>query len=298
MIGPAIPAHLIKAKKSKDAVDEVTDTSNKGALLPLEIVDSAKETVDTAETSDVDEDAYMPALPPDMIEERQKATEKVQTAEKPQGRRRRQQPAGPLLPTYPLAYDSEEEDIGPVLPTNYNADEAATQSTLAAIEAHVHRTITDKKEESSGKVERPEWMLLPPEVDYLKSANSKKSRTFNNRQLTEEERDSSGWTSTPGDTSKKSKSKVSSAESERQREKDRRIRKTIEQYNKSERPVPLIEMHNKKKRVVEDISRQPFDRERDILGYKPVSKKQKSELLRQSTGLGDRFGNSSRSSFL
>lgn len=48
-------------------------------------------------------------------------------------------------------------------------------------------------------MERPEWMLVPPEVDYLKKAGSGKSRQFTNKTMAPEDLDSSGWTETPAE---------------------------------------------------------------------------------------------------
>lgn len=56
-----------------------------------------------------------------------------------------------------------------------------------------------QKEADKNKVERPEWMLVPPEVDYLKKAGSGKSRQFTSKTIAPEDLDSSGWTETPAD---------------------------------------------------------------------------------------------------
>lgn len=35
-----------------------------------------------------------------------------------------------------------------------------------------------QKEADKGKVQRPDWMLVPPEVDYLKKGSSEKNVTL------------------------------------------------------------------------------------------------------------------------
>lgn len=45
-----------------------------------------------------------------------------------------------------------------------------------------------------------------------------------------------------------------------------------------------------KKEPIEDVSKRPFDREKDLLGGKKIDRKAKKELLRQSAELGSKFG--------
>jgi hypothetical protein len=62
-----------------------------------------------------------------------------------------------------------------------------------------------------------------------------------------------------------------------------------------------MEIHQQKKKKskepLEDVSKRPFDREKDLLGGKKIDRKAKKELLRQSKELGSKFGYGS-SSFL
>ncbi|KAI9032837.1 hypothetical protein CLU79DRAFT_728268 [Phycomyces nitens] len=287
MIGPEIPSHLLKpkqepehAKDESTAVDSPAGTSGGPQLPPLD-----------------DEDAFLPELPPDLLERRKNV--KVVPED---NKHRRRRPVGPAMPSCPLSVATYEdaEEIGPVMPLSYDAEKMAVQSTMADIEerARQSKERMEKKDEGSGKIERPEWMLLPPEVDYLKTADSGRSRTFNNRQLTDKERDRSGWTDSPLDKKRKHKEEeVPRALTEQ----EKIIKHNIEKHNRSERPLSLMEMHQKKKRVnrdMEDVRSRPFDREKDLKGYKPMDKKQKKEFMRQSGILDDRFGSSSRGSFL
>ncbi|KAL0088547.1 hypothetical protein J3Q64DRAFT_1726382 [Phycomyces blakesleeanus] len=323
MIGPEIPSHLLQPKQSPEPspADE-SSTVSIGPVLPPHLANrssSVPETqlpsvptvpaVDTAPASD-DEDAFLPELPPDLLEQRKKTEPKPQIEDrnnnnnnKQQHRRRR--PVGPAMPSCPLSVATYEdaEDIGPVLPSSYDPEKMAVQSTMADIEerARQSKEQMEKKDDPSGKIERPEWMLLPPEVDYLKAADSGRSRTFNNRQLSDRDRDNSGWTESPSDKKNKKRKEAKDDVPRASLEQERIIKHNIEKHNRSERPLSLMEMHQKKRKVnreMEDVRNRPFDREKDLKGYKPMDKKQKKEFMRQSGILDDRFGSSSRGSFL
>jgi hypothetical protein len=54
----------------------------------------------------------------------------------------------------------------------------------------------------------------------------------------------------------------------------------------------------KKRKAEEDPSKRPFDREKDLMGTRPMNKKQKAELLEKSGEWSDRFSSTRGSSFL
>lgn len=65
------------------------------------------------------------------------------------------------------------------------------------------------------------------------------------------------------------------------------------------RPLTLLELHQQKKKkerkqnglsAEEDVTKRAFDREKDLVGHKKISKKDKDEFLRKSTELGSKFG--------
>lgn len=68
--------------------------------------------------------------------------------------------------------------------------------------------------------------------------------------------------------------------------------------------MSLLEMHRQnkktsKRKLDEDDPRQrPFDREKDLVSARPMSKKQKAELLEKSNEWSDRFSHSRGSTFL
>ncbi|KAG0167779.1 hypothetical protein DFQ30_005669 [Apophysomyces sp. BC1015] len=303
MIGPEIPSHLLRKGQGNKEDDEhfnvesaAEDNTAIGPVIPAELLNKRQNEQTEAEDdadADADADAYAPALPPDLLEARQKVTS--------EGPRRRRQPVGPSLPVTAYAED-DDEVIGPALPSNYNPEELAVKSAIVDIEERARRSKEHlEKPDEPQKIERPEWMLLPPEVDYLKQATTGKSRTFSNRQLDPKERDRSVWTDSPAE--KLRKLQEGSTGNQQGDETGGYNARDTEIYGKmSERAESLMQMHKKKRKStrveVEDVRNRPFDREKDVLGgYKPMDKKQKKDFLRQSNELGSRFGRGS-SSFL
>lgn len=99
-------------------------------------------------------------------------------------------------------------------------------------------------------MERPEWMLAPPEVDYLKSgtvifffilflllilstANSSRSRQFSNKPIGDI--DSSSWTETPAD-------------------KERKLHEGRSGKRKAEEPVSYSAIDTERKRAIEEYN--------------------------------------------
>lgn len=190
-VGPQIPDHILQQKRKNTEDIDISDSNMTGPQIPAHLSNKVElvEVVD-----EVNPDDFAPALPPDLLQQRQQ-----KTITQPTGRRRR--PVGPTFPSGPMPPTLEEEDyiVGPALPKNYNPEEEAKYSAIQAIEerAREAREAMEKKEANKDKVERPDWMLVPPEVDYLKKANSSKSRQFTNKTMTKEQLDSTDWTSTP-----------------------------------------------------------------------------------------------------
>jgi hypothetical protein len=79
-------------------------------------------------------------------------------------------------------------------------------------------------------------MLVPPEVDYLKKANSSRSRQFTNKTMTKEQLDNTEWTETPAEKQRRLE-ELSSGKRKAQDETvsysvlDLEKRKNVEQYN-------------------------------------------------------------------
>ncbi|CAO3601016.1 unnamed protein product [Absidia cylindrospora] len=147
----------------------------------------------------------------------------------------------------------------------------------------------------------------------FKNANTGRTRTFNQRTVDAATRDSSGWTDTPADKARKQQQgdtrggdKAKRGPPPKPTQAELETRRKVEQHNQSERSMSLLELHrmNKGKKrktgsAEEDPSKRPFDREKDLMGSKQMSKKQKAELLEKSSEWSDRFSSNTRSgSFL
>ncbi|RCH92762.1 hypothetical protein CU098_009015 [Rhizopus stolonifer] len=297
--GPEIPAHLLEEKRNN--VDEIAisdgDDNMAGPAIPPHILEKRKQQKEE-EKEEVDPDEFAPALPPDLLAQRQQ-----QQVTEPQAGKRRRRPVGPSFPTGPLPSEQDNNDIvGPSLPTNYDPEQESKYSAIQAIE--------ERAQTKSDKVERPEWMIMPPEIDYLKAAQSGKSRQFSNRTMTDTERDNTGWVETPAERERRLQEEQKSGGKRKAVEQDPAViraeiemRRNVQEYNMQTRPMTLLEMHkqNRKKAknlsAVEDVTKRAFDREKDLLGGKRLDKKQKNQLFQSSSDLGSKFGYG-KSSFL
>ncbi|KAI9487080.1 MAG: hypothetical protein EXX96DRAFT_471747 [Benjaminiella poitrasii] len=265
-IGPQIPQPIIKQKESSS-----NDDNNESAAISQNVLNECN----------VEEDSndYTPALPPDLIEERRN-----KQVQQPKGRRRR--PVGPSLPTDgPRSQEIEDNFvIGPTLPKDYNPEEESKYSAIADIEERARQ------------------------IDYLKKANSSKSRQFSNSTMSQKELDNSGWTETPSDKQQrlneqalgKRKAKETGNHGYINRQSELEMRRNVEEYNKQSRPMSLLEMHQLKKKKsaptsADDVTKRPFDREKDLLGSKKLDRRQKKELFKQSSQLTQNFGYGSTS---
>ncbi|KAI8641755.1 hypothetical protein BD408DRAFT_367666 [Parasitella parasitica] len=312
-LGPQIPQHIFEQKKSTSTIntDEIAISDDEdieaGPQIPQHIVDQKKS------TEEEDPNDFAPALPPDLLEQRQK--QQQQPNQRPAvGRRRR--PVGPSLPSGPIPSSTDDDDflVGPALPKDYNVEEEAKYSAIQAIEERARSTkeAMEQKEADKNKVERPAWMLVPPEVDYLKNASSGKSRQFTNKTMAPEDLDSSGWTETPAEKQRRleeqrlGKRKAPIEDTGGPSELDIERHRNVQQYNMQTRPLTLLEMHQQKKKkdrrqnglsAEEDVTKRAFDREKDLVSYKKINKKDKDEFLRKSAELGSKFGYG-KSSFL
>ncbi|KAI8144701.1 hypothetical protein BJV82DRAFT_605918 [Fennellomyces sp. T-0311] len=296
--GPAIPPELLAKRRQERSQQE--ETAFVGPAIPPQ----QQEEPPTHDDSD-DPDAFAPALPPDLLEERRKQKERESAG----GPRRRRAPVGPSMPR---PYEEEEDDVvGPVLPTDYNPEQDSVRSAIADIEERARKSKEAMDAEKAGagkqKIERDEWMLVPPEVDYLRNADSSRSRSFNPSNLTEKERDRSVWTDTPADRDRKRKDKRKQTEDQplpppKYSRHEEELRQNIQYHNMKERPKSLMELHKeqakKNRKEVEDVKSRPFDREKDLLNApRPMDRRRKDDMLKKARELGGRFGSGS-SSFL
>lgn len=120
--GPQIPQHILNKMNTAPAVEE---DNTVGPQIPQHILEKMNP---SPAVEDIDPDDFAPALPPDLLEQRQKQPPQPAT-----GRRRR--PVGPTFPTGPIPRQEEDEYmVGPALPKDYNPEVEAKYSAIHAIE--------------------------------------------------------------------------------------------------------------------------------------------------------------------
>lgn len=168
-IGPSIPAHLLKKNEEPENGAEEPDI---GPQLP-NLKRKAPEP-EQAQTNEVDNDSdsdddYAPALPPEF----------QRPAEEPKEPPRKRV-AGPALPP-PGAQsrykdDSDDDQVGPSLYlASYTEDEeTAALRRIAEIEGRVKKA-KEANEPKEEKMERGEWMTVPPEIARLGSELQERS---------------------------------------------------------------------------------------------------------------------------
>lgn len=125
MIGPSIPAHLLSKDDNKEQEQSQQREEDATPVLPEDEDDLA--------------DAFMPELPPDLLEPAPTPTTTTTTAAPAPAKRRTMGPQLPLAAAAAEAAtshyrDDDDDTIGPALPSQYDVDQAALSSTVAAIE--------------------------------------------------------------------------------------------------------------------------------------------------------------------
>lgn len=221
---------------------------------------------------------------------------------------------GPAAPPAPLdqrpAYppsdgsDSSDDDFGPAPPpagATYSAntyeDDAPAKSAFD----------TDPQfNEAPKKVQRDDWMTMPPTQDDLAARldpTKQRARKFNTGKSAGGGGMSSAWTETPEQKLKRlqdeamgiapAPSGASTASGGKSKEEERRARKMREKIDAS-RGKSLVEQHQSKNKIEEDDpSKRVFDYEKDMAVQGNLNHKQKRELLSKSKGFGDRFSSGS-----
>ncbi|KAF2186880.1 hypothetical protein K469DRAFT_571177 [Zopfia rhizophila CBS 207.26] len=226
---------------------------------------------------------------------------------------------GPAPPPAPLSErppnppsddsDSSDDDFGPA-PPRANApaysyaddDENIAQSAFD----------TDPKyAEQAKKVQRDEWMTLPPTQDDLAARMDPtkiRARKFNTgkgaRGPASGGQDMGVWTETPEQKLKRLQNEAlgvsapansttsTTTVNKKDEEEVRRIREKLDAV----RGKSLVEQHKEKgigKEKEDDPSTRAFDREKDMGGGMKIGHKQRRELLDKAKGFGDRFSGGS-----
>lgn len=171
------------------------------------------------------------------------------------------------------------------------------------------------------KLQREEWMLVPPQSgDLLASLDPTKARPRQFARSAAPSRDNSGsslWTETPAERQQRLADEVAgrkrraanappeedSHDTAKRRRRDEEIRRGVDEHTRKARGSALVESHlEREKEEEKHIQSEPsviWDHERDMsLGGRLMDDKQRQKMLRDAKGLGERFGSGRNGSFL
>jgi hypothetical protein len=285
-VGPELPAHLAKRKRSSDHIYENDRTSPpskiRAASPPLRALGPA------APPQATEKRVLGPAPPPAPLTERPEVSEEASDNDD----------------------SSDDDDYGPSLPPAAGSAAAyeAEAQREAAEEAAVELTKT-------AKPKREEWMLVPPSdsdwgsrVDPTKLKNRKFASGKGAKAPAEKNGISAIWTETPEEKRQRLEDEVMgrkelstvSAKSSKPKPDDREAEATarrIKEYNDKNRAKSLYDEHKKAvpREKEDDPSARDFDKEKDMgLGGR-IGHVQKKDMLKRAGDFGSRF---ERGSFL
>ncbi|KAG0701962.1 hypothetical protein DFH29DRAFT_1048898 [Suillus ampliporus] len=277
-------------------------------------------------TDDSDEeDDYTPALPPDLAAARtagpslpSKSESKLSNTPPP-----KRQYVGPSLPrSQTYSDDDSDSDVGPQpLPAAYASRVEGKSGVEEFLEREERRRKLQEEASKPKKLERQEWMLVPPKSgDLLASLDPTKARPRQFARSSAPSRDNSGsslWTETPAEKQQRladevagRKRRAANAEPEeeshdaaKRRRRDQEIRRGVEEHTRKARGSALVETHiDREKEEEKHKQSEPsviWDHERDMsLGGRLMDDKQRQKMLRDAKGLGERFGSGRSGGFL
>ncbi|KAH7124125.1 hypothetical protein B0J11DRAFT_331525 [Dendryphion nanum] len=231
---------------------------------------------------------------------------------------------GPAPPPAPLSErppnppsddesDSSEDDFGPAPPpagaeyATYNSDDDKLTPSAFDVDPNVA--------EEAKKVQRDEWMTMPPTQDDLAARldpTKLRARKFNSGKSARGGAVSGGadgmgvWTETPEQKLKRlqnealgiaapANSSTDAGKSERARREERQARRMKEKLEGT-KGKSLVEQHQEKgtgKEKEDDPSKRGFDWEKDMNGGMKVSNKQRNDLMKNAKDFGGRFSGGS-----
>ncbi|CAG8520367.1 2140_t:CDS:2 [Ambispora leptoticha] len=311
-IGPEIPEHLLKKFQTDSDKQETSDNEKEESTkeqLSLNLEPENVETENVIRDQD-DPDSYMPALPPDLLEERAKRKRNLKSEEK----------------DLTVSVDDDESMNNKkssrrviVLPKGFSDeinDEIEMQAKIREFEQRaekMRRELRPNDSDSEKKTERGEWMIVPPKAGFLgESPTNMRSRQFSKKEYDPSKIDNSLWTETPAERieriqkssrQKRKHVKVDDDEPIKYSKEDLEIAERINEYNEIHRPKSLLEQHSEtyvksKKWEKDDVRQRPFDRDRDVLGARRMDSRKRREILDQAKGLGSKFGHGKGGTFL
>lgn len=202
---------------------------------------------------------------------------------------------------------SSDDDFGPAPPpagATYSSDHGAAPPK-SAFDTEPQFT------EAPKKVQRDEWMTLPPTQDDLAARmdpTKMRARKFNSGKGASSTGGgmSNAWTETPEQKLKRLQDEAlgisapnntasAPSETKRSKEEERRARKMREKIDAA-RGKSLVEQHQemgKGKEKEDDPSKRAFDYEKDMAVSGAVNHKQRRDMLNKSKGFSDRFASGS-----
>ncbi|KAI9328769.1 hypothetical protein DFJ73DRAFT_800515 [Zopfochytrium polystomum] len=236
---------------------------------------------------------------------------------------RRRVAQGPAAPPPPPGHprsahnlNDDDDVVGPLpVPTEGQQfyEELERQRKLAAIEARAAAdAAADLARAAAAPAGREEWMLVPPEPSRLAIGvgQEMKPRQFS-KNAKPTEVDQSGWTALPGDKQQraaagagagKGKAPAPAPEPRQLTADEVATHEYIRLHTAASRGVSLMEAHAQeyvqgRRFEDEDVSRRPFDRDRDVVS-KRMDGKARQDLVDGAKKLDSRFSHGSKSNFL
>ncbi|KAF2013428.1 hypothetical protein BU24DRAFT_424426 [Aaosphaeria arxii CBS 175.79] len=304
-VGPSLPPHL--AKRGRDEDDNERSTSPESSEKRQRVAGPARPPRISG-----------PSLPPRPNSRSSSPDSDIGPAPPPSSKPARV--LGPALPPAPLSErppnppsddsDSSDDDFGPAPPpaggvsVAYDAED--TNPGPSAFD-------TDPKyTEESKKVQRDEWMTMPPTQDDLAARMDPtkiRARKFNTGKGAKGPSGGGGmgvWTETPEQKLKRLQNEAlgvaapsnseeadtTSRRSQKEEDQARRMREKID----ASRGKSLMEKHKDSgtgKDKEDDPSKRSFDWKKDMGGGTQIGHKQRNEMLSKAKGFGDRFSGGS-----
>ncbi|KAL5495835.1 hypothetical protein ACEPAI_1299 [Sanghuangporus weigelae] len=281
-IGPQIPEHLLKQKKSDENEfsnldEEIGPASEATSVVPIgpQIPDVISSRVAGRED---DDDEYGPALPPGLLTKRPSASSRVAEPGPSTRSSSSSAPArriiGPSLPGPGRQSNNSDEDdgideYGPMpLPRGPDKMSAVSEGVREFLEREERRKQQIEEAAKPKKPKREEWMLVPPSssdlLGRLGDPTKLKARQFSRGGNTASRSAPNNlWTETPEERQQRiadevagKKRRAANAEDDgsddrdiqRKRQKDLELRKVVDEHNKSSRGKTLVEMHEEEKK--------------------------------------------------